>query len=179
MHWFNWLIVAVYITWIVWDGLRRAKGTDEIEGYFEQSLTEELKARLHRRRVAVALIDCDLYESTAVVLRFIEDLIADGTILLFDDWNCFDGDDERGERKAFTEFLGRNPRLSAQAAFPYGLYGQVFTMAVDRVPAPPCRRVPEEATPPASSAISGGIPQEAQAHIGAAMARSSAPSATA
>jgi SSS family transporter len=34
MHWFNWLIVAVYITWIVWDGLRRAKGTDELEGYF-------------------------------------------------------------------------------------------------------------------------------------------------
>ncbi len=34
MHWFNWLIVAVYIVWIVWDGLRRAKGTDELEGYF-------------------------------------------------------------------------------------------------------------------------------------------------
>jgi SSS family transporter len=34
MHWFNWLIVAAYITWIVWDGLRRAKGLDEIEGYF-------------------------------------------------------------------------------------------------------------------------------------------------
>jgi len=34
MHWLNWLIVAVYITYIVWDGLRRAKGTDELEGYF-------------------------------------------------------------------------------------------------------------------------------------------------
>ena len=34
MHWFNWLIVGVYLVYVVWDGLRRAKGTHEIEGYF-------------------------------------------------------------------------------------------------------------------------------------------------
>jgi SSS family transporter len=34
MHWFNWLIVAVYLVYVVTDGLRRAKGTKEIEGYF-------------------------------------------------------------------------------------------------------------------------------------------------
>ena len=102
--------------------------THLIEGYFEQSLTDELKARLRERPVAIALIDCDLYASTATVLDFLGDLIADGTILLFDDWNCFGGDDERGQRKAFAEFLGRNPHLSAEAMFAYGLHGQVFTM---------------------------------------------------
>lgn len=30
----NWLIVGVYIVYVVWDGVRRAKGTHEIEGYF-------------------------------------------------------------------------------------------------------------------------------------------------
>lgn len=34
MHWVNWAIVAVYITYVVWDGLRRTKGTTNIEGYF-------------------------------------------------------------------------------------------------------------------------------------------------
>ncbi|MCI0435185.1 MAG: sodium:solute symporter [Gemmatimonadetes bacterium] len=34
MHWINWLVVAAYIGYIVIDGLRRSKGTDELEGYF-------------------------------------------------------------------------------------------------------------------------------------------------
>src|SRR5687767_800785 len=34
MHWINWLIVIVYLVYVVWDGIRRSKGTHEIEGYF-------------------------------------------------------------------------------------------------------------------------------------------------
>ena len=34
MHWLNWVIVVAYLTYVVWDGLRRAKGTTELEGYF-------------------------------------------------------------------------------------------------------------------------------------------------
>ena len=34
MHWINWLIVVVYLVYVVYDGLRRAKGTNSIEGYF-------------------------------------------------------------------------------------------------------------------------------------------------
>lgn len=34
MHWINWVIVVTYLVYVVWDGLRRAKGTTEIEGYF-------------------------------------------------------------------------------------------------------------------------------------------------
>jgi solute:Na+ symporter, SSS family len=30
----DWAIVVVYIAWMVWDGLRRTKGTDALEGYF-------------------------------------------------------------------------------------------------------------------------------------------------
>jgi SSS family transporter len=33
MHWFNWLIVAVYVAWVLWDGVKRSKDTDRIEGY--------------------------------------------------------------------------------------------------------------------------------------------------
>ena len=34
MHPVNWLIVVVYLVYVVADGLRRARGTTEMEGYF-------------------------------------------------------------------------------------------------------------------------------------------------
>ena len=34
MHPLNWAIVIVYLVYVVWDGVRRAKGTHELEGYF-------------------------------------------------------------------------------------------------------------------------------------------------
>lgn len=30
----DWTIVAGYLTWIIWDGLRRTKSSDKVEGYF-------------------------------------------------------------------------------------------------------------------------------------------------
>lgn len=34
MHPINWLIVAAYLFYVVWDGLRRSRDTNRIEGYF-------------------------------------------------------------------------------------------------------------------------------------------------
>ncbi len=34
MHLIDWLVVAAYLVWIVWDGLRRTHSTGELEGYF-------------------------------------------------------------------------------------------------------------------------------------------------
>jgi len=34
MHWLDWTIVAIYLVWIVWDGLRLTRRSHEIEGYF-------------------------------------------------------------------------------------------------------------------------------------------------
>ena len=34
MHWLNWLVVVGYLGYVCIDGLRRARGTKEIEGYF-------------------------------------------------------------------------------------------------------------------------------------------------
>jgi solute:Na+ symporter, SSS family len=33
MHWLDWSIIAVYIVWIVWDGLRLTKDANELDGY--------------------------------------------------------------------------------------------------------------------------------------------------
>jgi solute:Na+ symporter, SSS family len=34
VHPVDWLVVAAYLVWIVWDGLRRSHRTNELEGYF-------------------------------------------------------------------------------------------------------------------------------------------------
>ncbi|MCC7052020.1 MAG: sodium:solute symporter [Gemmatimonadaceae bacterium] len=34
MHWINWVIVGIYLVVVVFDGLRRTRGTTNIEGYF-------------------------------------------------------------------------------------------------------------------------------------------------
>jgi solute:Na+ symporter, SSS family len=34
MHWVDWTIIAVYLVWIVWDGIRLTKKSNELEGYF-------------------------------------------------------------------------------------------------------------------------------------------------
>lgn len=34
MHWIDWTILASYLVWIVWDGIRLTKRSTEIEGYF-------------------------------------------------------------------------------------------------------------------------------------------------
>jgi SSS family solute:Na+ symporter len=34
MHTLDWIVVGAYLVWIVYDGLKRTKGTSEVEGYF-------------------------------------------------------------------------------------------------------------------------------------------------
>jgi SSS family transporter len=34
MRAFDWLVVVAYLVWIIYDGLRRSKGTDKVDGYF-------------------------------------------------------------------------------------------------------------------------------------------------
>jgi SSS family transporter len=37
LPWVDWAIVAAYLVWIVWDGLRMSKRTDELDGYLRAS----------------------------------------------------------------------------------------------------------------------------------------------
>ena len=82
-----------------------------INGFYKDSLNGETRSKLLPQKAAVVYVDCDLYESTVPVLRFCKDFLQRGTILVFDDWNCFHGDPARGERLAFGEFRRDNPTL--------------------------------------------------------------------
>jgi O-methyltransferase len=101
-----------------------------IEGYFDQSLTDETRSSYPMNKVAIALVDCDLYSSTVDVLAFIRDMLVDGSIVLMDDWNAFNADDNKGQRLALSEFLAKNPGFAAEELFSYPPYGQVFIMRI-------------------------------------------------
>jgi O-methyltransferase len=82
-----------------------------IKGFFRHSLNVACAARLLPTAAAVVYVDCDLYDSTVPVLEFVRPFLTRGTILVFDDWFCFHGDPDRGERRAFREFRERYPEV--------------------------------------------------------------------
>lgn len=102
--------------------------THLIEGYFNESCTSALRHHHRLERVPVALIDCDLYSSTVDVLDFLRPMLMDKSILIMDDWNAYDADNERGQRRAMREFLRTHRRWELEPWFAYGSYGQVFVM---------------------------------------------------
>ena len=99
-----------------------------VPGYYDSSLTSTKREELGIETSALVLVDCDLYSSTVDALEFIQPTIKEGTIILFDDWNCFDEDPSHGERRAFAEFLERNPQLKAEEFISFGWHGQSFIM---------------------------------------------------
>jgi O-methyltransferase len=95
------------------------------KGFYSETLKDP-----PQEKVSVAHIDCDLYQSTIEVLEglYRGDCLQDGTVLLFDDWNCNKGNPNFGERRAFREFLERQKDFSATSWFTYGWGGAAFIL---------------------------------------------------
>ena len=99
-----------------------------VPGYYSDVLTPALKQRIKLKKAAVIMVDCDLYESTVPVLEFISNIIQDGTLIIFDDWYCFRGNPHRGEQRAFSEWLQKNPEWGAIQFHRYALDGLSFIL---------------------------------------------------
>jgi len=82
-----------------------------VAGFYDRSLTPELKRTHNLRRAAIVHIDCDLYESTTYVLDFVTDLLTQGSVLVFDDWFFNQGRKDRGEQAACNDWLKRHPHI--------------------------------------------------------------------
>lgn len=95
-----------------------------IKGFYDDSLNETTRQRLADKKAAVIYVDCDLYMSTVPILKFCRDFLQVGTVIIFDDWNCFCADPERGERRAWQEFLTANPTMHFEV-----LHGNGMQMA--------------------------------------------------
>jgi hypothetical protein len=57
-------------------------------------------------------------------------MLLDKTILMFDDWNTFNKDNDKGQRKAFSDFLQMNKHITAEEFFSYGVWGKVFILNI-------------------------------------------------
>jgi tetratricopeptide (TPR) repeat protein len=92
-----------------------------VKGYFEQSLHGA--AAQVAGKIAYARIDCDIYEPALDCLRYLAPRLADGAILVFDDWPHVRG---YGEQRAFEEWLPTVPNLEFEFLF-YGVIGHFYT----------------------------------------------------
>lgn len=99
---------------------------ETIPGFYEESLTEDRRKELNIDQVAVAWIDCDIYESTVPVLDFLTPIIKTGTFLAFDDWFSFAGDPHAGQIRAVREWVKKNGHITLEHYRDFGKTGRIF-----------------------------------------------------
>jgi hypothetical protein len=95
-----------------------------VKGFY----ADTLDCHLPGTKAALVHVDCDLYSSTRTVLEKLleKDILQDGTVILFDDYNCSHANPSMGERRALREVIGGQSRFSVSPWFSYGWAGQVF-----------------------------------------------------
>ena len=84
---------------------------DVVKGLYDETLTAERQQEFSAKResIALACIDCDLYESAVPVFAFIEPLLQEGSVLYIDDlFAGYRGSPEKGVARAFIEFQERS-----------------------------------------------------------------------
>ena len=87
--------------------------------------------KLRQLSRAFVHIDCDLYSSTVEVLDplFANNMIADGCIVCFDDWNCNRASPRFGQRRAWREMVEKH-RIEHSDNGDYAVIGHKFTIHV-------------------------------------------------
>lgn len=96
------------------------------KGFYSKELFKKFSQENNFLPISICVIDVDIYESTVEVLEFIKDHLVTGSIVLFDDFNCFLKSDEHGERKALVEFRKKYPNFEFEHLFGFGWHGEVF-----------------------------------------------------
>ena len=91
-----------------------------VKSFFKRSL-QGADAQV-AEKFAYVRIDCDIYESAAECLRYLSTRLADGAILVFDDWPHVRG---FGEQRAFEEWLPTVPNLEFEFLY-YGPIGHFY-----------------------------------------------------
>jgi len=98
------------------------------KGWYDKVLTSKTKEKLGIKKAALIMIDSDLYSSAKSALDFIKDEVQDGTVIMFDDWFCFGGNPFCGERRAFSEWLEKNPDIIATEFYKFHTLGNSFIL---------------------------------------------------
>ena len=97
-------------------------------GLFADTIPKTIPEKYNK--AALIHIDSDLYESCKTVLAHIEPLIQDGTVIMFDEWFAFKGNPNKGEARAFREFLEVNPHIQAIPYKQYSISSNAFILHI-------------------------------------------------
>jgi len=100
-----------------------------IEGFYQQTIKNKNPKDYGINKARIIMIDCDLKESTILALNFVKTLLQEGTIIIFDDFNFFKGNENKGEFGAFKDFKEQNPNIKFRRIFDYGYSGRAFVVA--------------------------------------------------
>ena len=96
-----------------------------IKGFFQDTLKKNPE-NYDIKKARVIMIDCDLKSATLLALNFSKDILQKGTIILFDDYIFYKGDQSKGEYAALEEFKKQNPQIKFREAFEYGYGSKAF-----------------------------------------------------
>ena len=97
-----------------------------IKGFYEDTIKNKTTKDLNIDKARLVMIDCDLKESTRLALEFIRPAIQEGTIILFDDFVFFKGNENKGECGAFNDFRKKYPEILFRRIFDYGNASAAF-----------------------------------------------------
>ena len=100
-----------------------------IKGFFEETIKNKDPHQYGIEKARVVMIDCDLKESTSMALNFVRDVLQIGTIVMFDDYIFYKGDEQKGEFAAFKKFKEQNPNITFRPAFEYGYGSRAFIVS--------------------------------------------------
>ena len=99
-----------------------------IKGFFQDTLKKNPE-NYDIKKPRVIMIDCDLKSATLLALNFSKDILQKGTIILFDDYIFYKGDQSKGEYAALEEFKKQNPQIKFREAFEYGYGSKAFIVS--------------------------------------------------
>ena len=97
-----------------------------IEGFYQQTIKDKNPNDYGIGKSRLIMIDCDLKESTSIALNFAKHSLQEGTIIIFDDFNFYKGNKNKGEFGAFEDFKNQNPDIKFRKIFDYGYSGRTF-----------------------------------------------------
>lgn len=100
-----------------------------VEGFYEKSLPTFDKSTLQDiGPCLLAHVDCDLYSSSCEVFEFLDEIVDTGTWLLLDDYWCYKGSPNHGQRKAFEEWMQKSKRVGASEYCSYNGFSKAFIL---------------------------------------------------
>lgn len=83
---------------------KNIKNIQYMEGFYNDILTDELANAMKNTPPSLIHIDCDLYTSAIIVLKWLDKIALPGAIYFFDDIWRYHGHPDAGELKAIREY---------------------------------------------------------------------------